>query len=346
MENWIPFLPEKASTLAGQVDDLYFFLVGITIFFVVVIAGLEIVFAIKYRRKSPDEIPRPVRGAMRLEAVWIVIPFIISMVIFGWGAKIYYSMYRMPTNATEVYVIGKQWMWKLQHMGGQMEINELHVPVGQKIKLVMTTEDVIHSFFVPAFRVKADVVPGRYTSLWFEPTKAGKYHLFCAEYCGTNHSAMIGWIYVMEPADYETWLSGGTVGGSLASSGEKLFQDLACVTCHRADGLGRGPVLTNLFGKPTALSNGQTVIADENYLRESILNSQAKIVAGFAQPSIMPTFQGQVSEDQLLQLIAYIKSLGEKPAGTEAAPSMTNPQNPPGSNPVVTPSGANRNTQQ
>jgi cytochrome c oxidase subunit 2 len=220
----------------------------------------------------------------------------------------------------EIYVVGKQWMWKVQHPDGQREINELHVPVGRPIKLLMGTEDVIHSFFIPAFRTKFDVVPGKLTTLWFEATKPGRYHLFCAEYCGTKHSAMTGWIEVMEPAAFQAWLSGGAGEGSLASRGERLFQDLACNTCHMPDSQGRGPVLDGLFGNTVQLQDGRKVVADEGYLRESIVNPQAKIVAPY-QP-IMPTFQGLISEEGLIQLIAYIKTLGPRPAVTPGeAPS-------------------------
>jgi cytochrome c oxidase subunit 2 len=217
----------------------------------------------------------------------------------------------------EVYVVGKRWMWKTQHMTGQREINELHVPIGIPVKLTMTSEDVIHSFFIPAFRVKQDAVPGRYTTAWFEATKAGEYHLFCAEYCGTKHSQMIGSIKVMEPGAFQTWLAGGTAG-SPAQEGEKLFQSLACITCHRADSQGRGPRLEGLFGKTVRLTGGATVVADADYIRESILNPTAKVVDGY-QP-IMPTFQGLVSEEGVMQLIAYIQSLQQPGAETTVAP--------------------------
>jgi cytochrome c oxidase subunit 2 len=213
-----------------------------------------------------------------------------------------------------VNVVGKRWMWKLQHMTGQREINELHVPVGVPVKLSLTSEDVIHSFFVPAFRMKKDAVPGRYTTAWFQATKPGRYHLFCAEYCGTRHSNMIGTIVVLEPAAFQAWLGGGVSGGSLASAGEKLFQDLACVTCHKADSGARGPNLVGVFGRPVALQDGSTVTADETYIRESIVAPSAKVVAGY-QP-IMPTFQGLVTEEQLLQLVAYVRTL----KGTEVPP--------------------------
>ncbi len=312
MQLSIPFSPDQASSYSGRVDALFAFLCVLTILFGAVITLVIIYFAIKYRRRKEDEIPRGVEGSMRLELFWTVVPFLIAMGIFLWGSSLYFTMYRPPDEALEIYIVAKQWMWKFQHLDGQREINELHVPVGRKVKITMTTEDVIHSFFVPAFRIKMDVVPGKYSTVWFEPTKAGRYHLFCAEYCGTGHSRMIGWIDVMEASEYQAWLAGGAAEGSLASSGEKLFQQLACNTCHRSDAQGRGPVLEGLFGKPVQLSDGSTVIGDENYIRESILNSQAKIVAGFQKPSIMPTFQGLISEEQVLQLVAYIKSIGTK----------------------------------
>jgi cytochrome c oxidase subunit 2 len=293
--------------MASRVDSLYFFLVGLTVFFSLLIAGLIVIYAVKFRRRSPDSIGARIHGGLMLEITWSVIPFLITMGIFVWGASVFFAMSRPPDETLNVYVVGKQWMWKFQHLDGQREIDELHVPVGRAVKLIMTSEDVIHDVFVPAFRVKADVIPGRYTHLWFEPTKPGTYHLFCAEYCGTRHSGMIGQIVVMEPNDYQTWLSGGTEEGSLASAGQKLFADLACNTCHRPDAQGRGPVLHNLFGKTIETAAGERVIVDEAYIRESILNPMAKVTVGF-QP-IMPTFQGLVTEEQLLELIEYVKSL-------------------------------------
>ena len=302
-----PLFPERASTIAGRVDALYFFLVAIAAFFSLLIAGLIVYYAVKYRRRAPDAVGTVVHGGIVLEIAWTVIPLLISMVIFVWGASVFFAMSRPPEETMNVYVVGKQWMWKFQHLDGEREINELHVPVGRAVKLIMTSEDVIHDVFVPAFRVKADVLPGRYTHIWFQPTKPGRYHLFCAEYCGTRHSGMIGEVVVMEPSDYQAWLSGGAPEGSLASAGEKLFADLACNTCHRPEAQSRGPVLQGLFGKTVTLQTGETVVADEAYIRESILNPSAKVTAGF-QP-IMPTFQGLVSEEQLLELIEYVKSL-------------------------------------
>jgi cytochrome c oxidase subunit II len=333
MQSWIPLVPESASTFSGKVDALYFYLSGVTVFFTLLISAVLIFFVIRYRRRTPYEIPRPVAGSHKLETLWTIIPFIIAMTMFGWGAQIYFEQYQPPTNAIEVYVVGKQWMWKLQHATGQREINELHVPVGRKIKLIMTSEDVIHDFFVPAFRTKMDVVPGRYTTLWFEATKAGRYHLFCAEYCGMNHSGMTGSVIVMEPRDFDNWLSGNIGTMSPASAGQQLYQTLGCASCHGASGEGgRGPALAGAFGRNSPLQNGGTARVDEAYIRESILNPQAKIVAGFGP--IMPTFQGQVSEDQLVQLIAYIKSLQVNPQVPAAAGSPAQTTARPGASPT------------
>lgn len=308
MQSWIPFIPESASTLSWKVDALYFYLSGVTLFFTLLISIVLIFFVIRYRRRTPYEIPRPVAGSHKLETLWTVIPFVIAMTIFGWGASVYYEQYRPPRNAVEIYVVAKQWMWKIQHSTGQREINELHIPVGRKIKLIMTTEDVIHDFFVPAFRLKTDVVPGKYTTQWFEATKPGTYRLFCAEYCGMNHSGMIGQVVVMEPREFDNWLSGNAGNTTPAVAGQQLYQSLGCVSCHGANGEGgRGATLAGLFGRQIQLANNQTIVADEVYLRESIINPQAKLVEGFGP--IMPTFQGQVTEDQLMQLLAFIKSL-------------------------------------
>jgi cytochrome c oxidase subunit 2 len=314
----VPFSPEQASTFAPHVDALYAYLLLITIFFSTLITLLLIIFAVKYRRRQPDEVPRPRHGSMVLEVTWTVIPLLIAMTIFVWGASTYFKAYRIPKQAMEVYVVGKQWMWKFQHQTGQREINELHVPVGARVKLTMTTEDVIHSLYIPAFRIKQDVVPGRYTQLWFEATKTGSFYLFCAEYCGTNHSGMGGHVIVMEPTAYQQWLAGGTGAESAASQGQKLFQERGCASCHQTDPAGqqgRGPTLYGLFGKQQAITGDGNVTVDESYIRESILDPQAKLAVGF-QP-IMPTFRGQLSEEQILQLIAYVRSLGQ-PAGGES----------------------------
>jgi cytochrome c oxidase subunit 2 len=304
-----PLFPKQASTLAGPVDALYFFLIAVTAFFSILIAAGIIVFAVKFRRRHPDEVGHPIHGSLILELTWTLIPLAIAMLIFVWGAGLYFKIAYPPADATEVYVVGKRWMWKAQHIGGQKEINELHVPVGQAVKLILGSEDVIHSFYIPEFRVKMDAVPGRSTMMWFQATTAGEYHLFCAEYCGMSHSRMIGKIVVMEPSDFEIWLAGGRPTGTMAEEGEKLFTTLGCATCHLATGQGRGPKLNDLFGSKVSLADGSTVTADENYVRESIMTPTAKIVAGYVP--LMPTFQGQVSEEQLAQLIAYIKSLSK-----------------------------------
>jgi cytochrome c oxidase subunit 2 len=306
-----PLFPEAASTLATRVDALLFYLLAIAIFFSLLIAGLIVYYAVRFKRRSAEEVGTRIHGGMALELTWTFIPLVIVMTIFVWGASVYFAMARPPDETLNIYVVGKQWMWKFQHLDGQREINELHVPVGRPVKLIMTSEDVIHDVFVPAFRVKADVIPGRYTNIWFNPTKPGRYHLFCAEYCGTRHSGMVGEVVVMDPTEYQTWLSGGGPEGSLAEGGAKLFASLACNTCHRPDAQGRGPVLDGLFGKTVTLQSGESVTVDEAYVRESILNPSAKITAGF-QP-IMPTFQGLVTEEQLLELIEYVKSLQSVP---------------------------------
>jgi len=323
----LPLFPEQASNFAPEVDHLLYYLLTVAVFFTVVIFGAIFYFAVRYRRRSERELPRVMHTGLALEIVWSVIPFGLTMIMFGWGASLFFRESRPPDNALQIYVVGKQWMWKLQHMEGQREINELHIPAGRPVRLTMTSEDAIHSFFVPAFRTKEDVVPGRYSTTWFIPTKPGKYHLFCAEYCGTNHSRMIGWIYVMEPQQYEAWLSGGRSFGSLAENGEKLFQDLACGNCHKADGSGRCPTLVGVFGRNVQLSDGRTIQADEAYIRESILQPNAKIVAGY-QP-LMPTFQGLVTEEGVLQLMEYIKSLGRQPGATpaEVRPNPPAPKN-------------------
>ena len=314
-----PFFPQQASTQAGQVDALYFFLVTVTAFFSILIATLVIVFAIRYLRRHRDEVGVPIHGSLALELLWTIIPFFIVMVMFGWGAKVFFDAYRPAAGAMEVYVVGKQWMWKIQHPTGQREINELHVPIGQPTRLVMTSEDVIHSFFVPAFRVKADVVPGRFTSLWFMPTKAGRYHLFCTEFCGTQHSGMTGWVVVQSPEEYQAWLASAPGPKAPSADGAQLFAQYACNTCHKPGPGGRGPILHGIYGTEVALADGGTAKVDDAYLRESILMPSARIVQGY-EP-IMPAFQGQISEEAMQQLIEYIKN----PPPADAATAGTTP---------------------
>lgn len=319
MSSTLPFFPPSASTVASDVDALYFFILAVSVFFAVLVSVLVVGFAIKYRRKNPSDIGADIHGSLTLELIWTFIPFVLAMVMFVWGAQVFFTLAKPPADAMEIYVVGKQWMWKVQHPDGVREINSLHVPINRPVRLTMGSEDVIHDFSIPAFRVKMDVVPGRLTTLWFTATKVGEYHLFCAEYCGTKHSGMIGTVTVMEPQDYEAWLAGGRTSGSAVQNGERLFSELACSTCHKADSTGRGPWLGGVFGGTVTLSDGRKVVADENYLRESVMSPNAKVVLGFGPPSIMPTFQGMVSEENLLQLIAYVKTL--KPAEPAPAPA-------------------------
>src|SRR6266403_2983085 len=313
----MPLSPEQASNFAPQVDNLVYFMIAVCVFFALVICAAVTYFIFKYQRKTPNEIGVPIHGDLRLEIAWIVLPFPLLLAMFGWGAAIYVDYRHTPTNTLDIYVIGKQWMWKLQQPDGRKEINELHVPVGRNVRLIMGSEDVIHDFSVPSFRVKMDVVPGRYNTMWFRPTKTGKYHFFCSQYCGTNHAVMGGWVTVMEPAEYAAWLSGETGDVNPVSAGERLFTQLACVTCHLSNGTGRAPSLNGVFGANVLLADGSTVVADEGYIRESILQPKAKIVAGY-QP-IMPTFQGLVTEEQILNLTAYIKSLQSQPVPPKGA---------------------------
>ena len=328
----IPIFPEQASSFAADVDALYFFVIAVSALFSLIVAVFVIVFAIKFHRKRVGEVGARIEGNLVMELLWSVIPTIIVMVMFGWGASVFYHLRRMPDEAMHVYAVGKQWMWKFQHLEGQREINELHIPAGQRIKITVTSEDVVHSLYFPAFRTKIDAIPGRYMELWFEPTKPGTYHIFCAEYCGTNHSGMIGSVTVMAATEYQKWLAGGTEG-SLADRGAALFQQLACNSCHLDSGQGRGPSLQGIWGKPVELADGSTVTVDESYVRESILNSQAKVVKGF-QP-LMPTFQGLISEEGLVGLIEHVRSMspnagasGVTGAGASAAspaPGTTKP---------------------
>jgi cytochrome c oxidase subunit II len=319
-----PLWPQRASTMAGNVDALYIFLIIVSGLMTLLIFTAVLYFAARYRQRR-GVLAEQIEGSTPLELTWSIIPLGVFMVIFVWGAVVYFKERTPPRDSTEIYVVAKQWMWKLEHAEGQREINELHVPVDRDVKMIMTSQDVIHSFYIPAFRIKQDVVPGRYTVTWFRATKPGTYHLFCAEYCGTQHSGMIGSIVVMPPAQYEAWMSGGSTG-PLSASGEKVFAELGCVTCHRSDAQGRGPSLQGLFGAPVKLEDGRTVVADENYIRESILDPGAKIVAGFKP--VMPTFQGLVSEEQLNALVAYVKSLSKSgAAGTSSAAAVPAPSN-------------------
>ncbi len=339
-----PLFPEQASTFAGQVDLLYWVLIGLSLIFGGVLPFIILYLMVRYHR-SNQRVDRTnqVHSNLPLELTWSIIPLFLVMGVFFWGAFLFVQMRTPPARALEVYVIGKQWMWHAQHPNGKRENNELHVPIGRQVKLIMTSQDVIHSFYIPAFRVKQDVLPGRYTTMWFEATREGEYHLFCAEYCGTEHARMGGRVVVMSAAAYEQWLvtpgevilpdgSAGSAlpvpqpgqdqGDPMALVGGQLFANLGCASCHRDDGAGAGPSLVNLYGNQERLVDGSSVLVDENYLAESILNPQARVVDGY-QP-IMPSYDGQLSADQVNQLIAYIKSLSD--AGAQAATPEPSPQ--------------------
>jgi cytochrome c oxidase subunit 2 len=298
------FLPERASTMAGQVDMLFYCLCAFSALLSGGVAGCILYFGVKYRRRA-GRVPEPTRGSVPAELAWTLTPMVIAFGLFGWGAELFVAQRTVPANAMDIYVVGRQWMWKIQHPEGRQEINELHVPLGRPIRLVMTSMDVIHDFFIPAFRNKQDVLPGSYSVIWFEASKLGDYHFFCSQYCGTNHAQMVGVVHVIEPAKYAEWLNNPGAGAELsrAAAGERLFQKFACASCHST----RAPSLAGLYGKKVTLRDGSTVLADDNYLRESILNPAAKQVSSF--PSIMPTFKGQLNEEQLIDLIEYIKSL-------------------------------------
>jgi cytochrome c oxidase subunit 2 len=310
------FWPELASNFAFEVDALYVFIGLVCLIFGLGVFLVVVFFAIKYKRKADDEIPEQIEGNTPLEIFWSIVPLGIALVMFFWGALLFFKMSTPPAEALNFYVVGKQWMWKVQHPTGKREINELHLPLGQPIKLTITSEDVLHSFSIPAFRTKMDAVPGRYTTSWFIPTKPGEYHIFCTEYCGLDHSMMIGRVVVMDVPQYEQWLKHGSATATAATAmdetpevaGARLFQEQRCNTCHQTNGT-LGPMLTSVFGHEIQLQSGETIVADETYVRESIMNPVAKLVSGY-QP-IMPTYQGQVSEEQLVQLIAYIKSLAK-----------------------------------
>jgi cytochrome c oxidase subunit 2 len=299
--------PEQAAEIAYRVDALLFFMVIVTGSVALGVYFFVIYFAVRYRRSPHNETTPHIVGSNKLELIWTATPFLVFLVMFWWGVRVYFTLVQPPADALDVYVVGKQWMWKVQHPQGQREINELHVPLGRPIKLTLTSEDVIHDFFVPAFRTKVDVVPGRYVYTWFTPTVVGQYHLFCSQYCGTNHAGMRGEVHVMDPADYQQWLN-LRAEGSLALEGRKLFLKLQCITCHTVGPQARAPVLEELYNQLIPLRGGGTALADDNYIRESILKPQAKVVLGW-EP-IMPTFDGQVSEDELIELLSYIKSLG------------------------------------
>jgi cytochrome c oxidase subunit II len=322
VESQLPLYPEQASNFAPHVDALMVFISVVCFFFAFSITVAIVFFFFRYHRTKGNQVGIPIHGDMRLEAAWMGIPLVLAMIMFSWGAVVYVEYRSSPKDTLDIYVIGKQWMWKAQQPNGQKEINELHVPVGRNVRLILASEDVIHDFYVPAFRVKMDVVPGHYNTMWFQPTKPGRYHFFCSQYCGTNHAIMGGWVTVMKPSEYSAWLSGSSgAQGDPVAMGEKLFAEKACNTCHQGDGKGRAPSLNGVYGAKVLLADGSTVLADDAYIRESILLPNAKIVARYAP--LMPTYQGQLTEEQIIALMEYVKSLKELPVPSAGAVPTT-----------------------
>jgi cytochrome c oxidase subunit 2 len=305
MTNFALFPPE-ASKIAPQMDALYFFITLVSLIGLTIVILLVTSFSILYNKaRHPKAVQ--IEGSTLLEATWTIIPLGLFLVMFVWGSLIYFRVFTPPANAMNIYVVGKQWMWKAEHPGGQHEINSLHVPTGRAVQLTLISQDVFHSFSIPAFRVKREAIPGRYTTVWFEATTPGTYHLFCTQYCGTNHSAMIGDVVVLTPEDYKKWLNESTSGNSLAQNGERLFASLSCNACHNARPDARGPSLASVYGSKLPLAGGGTALADDAYLRESILNPSQHVTQGYAP--IMPTYQGQISEEGVIDLVEFIKNL-------------------------------------
>jgi cytochrome c oxidase subunit 2 len=299
-------IPPEASTQAPEVDALLVFMTLVSLVGLVLVGLLITGFSILYRRdKNP--VATQIEGSTLLEATWTIIPLGLFLVMFVWGSILYFRIYTPPPNAMNIYVVGKQWMWKAEHPGGQHEINSLHVPIHQPIQITLISQDVFHSFSIPAFRVKREAIPGRYTTVWFNATQVGTYHLFCTQYCGTSHSAMIGDVTVLTADDYKKWLAESTSGVSLAQNGERLFASLSCNACHNGQPDARGPSLAEVYGSKLMLTSGQPVLVDDAYLRQAILNPSSHITQGYAP--IMPTYQGQISEEGLISLVEYIKNL-------------------------------------
>jgi len=304
----IPFLPVTASTAAHELNYLFAVLIAITVAVLGLVVILLATFCIRYRASRPDaNRANPTKKSWYWEIGWTTASFIIFLGLYGWGADLYLREHRPPANAHDIYVVGKQWMWKVEHPDGQREINALHVAIGQPVRLVMTSEDVIHGFFVPEFRLKQDVLPGRYVTLWFTPTLVGQFHLFCSQFCGTDHAGMGGGVTVMAPGDFQKWLADNATAGTLAAQGGALYRRLGCSGCHGAGATVSAPRLAGLFGRRIVLRGGGVRVADDDYIREAILEPAKNPPAGY--PAIMPSFAGQVSEEDVIALGAYIKSL-------------------------------------
>lgn len=307
-------LPPAKSTLAHQTDTLFWFVHLSSLALTIGLIAVIVYFVIKYRRKSEDEVTPLITHNNKLEVTWSVIPLILVLICFGWGYKVFMEQEVVPDDAYEVKVTAQKWLWQFTYENGARSTGELHVPAGQPIKLIMNSRDVIHSFYVPAFRLKQDVVPGRYTELWFNVMEPGKSIIYCTEYCGTGHSDMMGTVVAHKPEEFQTWLAENSGGGTKpedlkpAEWGKQLAQEYACATCHSTDGSQMtGPTWKGIFGHEVTLANGSTVTVDENYIRESILNPNAKVVQGF--PPVMNTYKGQLNEEQINAIIEYIKTL-------------------------------------
>jgi cytochrome c oxidase subunit 2 len=301
---WLP----AASGYAPEVDRLFWSLMAITIGILVLVFGLMIRFAVRYRAGSRVDRGAESRRSWIIEIGWTTATFLVFVGLFVWGARLYLQEFTPPADAMRIYVVGKQWMWKVEYPGGQREINALHLPLDRTVELVVTSEDVIHDFSIPAFRMKHDVLPDRYDSIWFKPTEVGTYHLFCTQFCGLDHARMTGTVTVMEPNAFQQWLDGWGASPDLVAGGRQLFVSYGCAGCHLGNSTVHAPRLEGLYGSPVALSDGRVVTADERYIRDCILLPETERVAGY--PPVMPKFAGQIKEDELVQIVAYIKSLG------------------------------------
>lgn len=313
-----PMSPPSASNFATEHDIIFYLLVALTVLFSTIVGIAILIFVIRYRQGKKVDRSRPVHEHLPLELTWSIIPMLLGLGVFFGGAKVFVDMRTPPKDATEIFVIGKQWMWHAQHANGVRENNMLHVPVGKPVQLTMISQDVIHAFYIPAFRVQYHVVPGRYTSMWFTATKPGNYHLFCGMYCGTQHSEMVGTVVAMEPKEFAAWLANGGNDAhpmTMAEAGAKKFAQLGCGNCHTGQSTERGPTLYGLAGTTRQFNDGTNAVANDEYLRESILNPYNRVTKGYTYQT-MPAYAGQIGEADVLNLIAYMKSLGTAPAAT------------------------------
>ena len=328
-----PIWPDQASEFAKEIDSIIFVLIGLTFLFTGIVATMIIFFAIRYRRGQKVDRSNPVHHSNVLELTWSIIPLVLGLAIFAWSVVPYVKVYSVPKVADEVYVVGKQWMWHLQHADtGIRENNELHLPIGRTAKFTIISQDVIHGFYIPAMRVKRDALPGSYNTCWITPNKAGKYHLFCTEYCGANHSEMGGWVYIMEPADYAKWQKDGwrkptdpqnVVAKSPEQQGEDIFLRKNCGNCHKEENSSRAPSLYALYGKQRELLDGRKLEADRAYIRQAIVNPENNLLKGYGSITRMPNYSKDLTEDDINQLIAYIKTLGGSPKSTTVAANLT-----------------------